>query len=162
MTDISANEKIIDIYSKGDYPADALSNFYPHGFTIDGVVCASMEGFLQSLKFASVKKQRKVCASSGIAAKKKGKRKFCWKLSGNVHWAGKKLSRTGEGFYALICRAYDALYADASFAAALHAAKLMQYYVRSVIASRRRSNPKVNIWKERNSLDCRGRVAPSQ
>lgn len=123
MTDISTYEKIIDIYSKGDYPADALSNFYPHDFTIDGVACASMEGFLQSLKFASVKKQRKVCALSGIAAKKKGKRKFRWKLSGNVHWGGKKLSRTGEGFYALICRAYDALYAGASFAAALHAAK---------------------------------------
>lgn len=123
MTSITASEKIIDIYSKGDYPADALSNFYPHDFIIDGVACASMEGFLQSLKFASVKKQRKVCALSGIAAKKKGKRKFRWKLSGNIHWLGKKLSRTGEGFAALISRAYDALYTNVSFAAALHAAK---------------------------------------
>lgn len=98
MTDISTYEKIIDIYSKGDYPADALSNFYPHDFTIDGVACASMEGFLQSLKFASVKKQRKVCALSGIAAKKKGKRKFRWKLSGNVHWGGKNCRGRAKGF----------------------------------------------------------------
>ena len=36
---------IIDVYSKGEYPADALSNFYPHAFVIDGIQCASMEGF---------------------------------------------------------------------------------------------------------------------
>jgi hypothetical protein len=33
-------------------PARALSNLAPHGFEIDGIVCASMEGFLQSLKAA--------------------------------------------------------------------------------------------------------------
>ena len=41
----------MDIGSGSGYPAANLSNFHPHQFTIDGVECASMEGFLQSLKF---------------------------------------------------------------------------------------------------------------
>ena len=31
------------------YPSAALSNFAPHPFTIDGVECASMEGFYKVL-----------------------------------------------------------------------------------------------------------------
>lgn len=41
----------LDIGSGKDYPSNALSNFAPHPFIIDGVECNSMEGFLQSLKF---------------------------------------------------------------------------------------------------------------
>jgi predicted NAD-dependent protein-ADP-ribosyltransferase YbiA (DUF1768 family) len=44
----------MDIGSGNGYPGASLSNFAPHPFTIDGVECASMEGFLQSLKFESV------------------------------------------------------------------------------------------------------------
>jgi hypothetical protein len=36
----------MDIGSRGEYPAGALSNFSAHGFVVDGVRCASMEGFL--------------------------------------------------------------------------------------------------------------------
>ena len=43
----------MDISSGNGYPAGSLSNFAPHGFIIDGVECASMEGFLQSLKLDS-------------------------------------------------------------------------------------------------------------
>ena len=41
----------MDIGSGSGYPAANLSNFHPHQFTIDDIECASMEGFLQSLKF---------------------------------------------------------------------------------------------------------------
>ena len=43
----------MDIGSGNGYPSSALSNFAPHEFELDGVKCASMEGFLQSLKFKS-------------------------------------------------------------------------------------------------------------
>lgn len=45
----------INIYSKGKYPANMLSNFAPHEFDFDGykrIPC--MESFLQSLKFQDV------------------------------------------------------------------------------------------------------------
>ena len=43
-------DKVVDIWSKSDYPADVLSNLCSNGFRFDGMVCGSMEGFLQSLK----------------------------------------------------------------------------------------------------------------
>ena len=50
----------MDIHSKGKYPANALSNFAPHLFILDGVECCSMEGFLQSLKFKNPEVQKPV------------------------------------------------------------------------------------------------------
>ena len=48
----------MDIGSGTGYPSAALSNFAPHSFVIDGVECASMEGFLQSLKFQDPEMQK--------------------------------------------------------------------------------------------------------
>ena len=53
----------MDIGSGTGYPAAALSNFAPHAFMLDGVECASMEGFLQALKFSNPDMQREVCKS---------------------------------------------------------------------------------------------------
>jgi predicted NAD-dependent protein-ADP-ribosyltransferase YbiA (DUF1768 family) len=80
-------DKIMDIGSGTGYPSAALSNFAPHSFVIDGVECASMEGFLQSLKFSSPEMQKEVCKLVGKAAKFKGEKK-----SGIVlkHYIGKE------------------------------------------------------------------------
>ncbi len=51
----------MDIGSGTGYPSASLSNFAPHAFVIDGVECASMEGFLQSLKFQDPEMQKHVC-----------------------------------------------------------------------------------------------------
>lgn len=56
----------MDISSGTGYPASSLSNFAPHEFEIDGVKCASMEGFLQSLKFQNPEMQKYVCSLVGI------------------------------------------------------------------------------------------------
>jgi hypothetical protein len=37
----------MDVGSGSKYPAEALSNFSPHPFSIDDIECNSMEGFLQ-------------------------------------------------------------------------------------------------------------------
>lgn len=115
--------EIIDIYSKGEYPSNVLSNFYPNEFVFDGVKCGSMEGFLQSLKYKSAKKQRKICILSGKDAKKKGKYKFLWKLTGNVHWQGNKIKRTSQGYKELIKNAYEALSQNQEFLNAIKATK---------------------------------------
>ena len=51
----------MDIGSGKGYPASALSNFAPHPFVLDGVPIASMEGFLQGLKFSNPEMQKYVC-----------------------------------------------------------------------------------------------------
>ena len=65
----------MDIGSGSGWPSAALSNFAPHPFVIDGVECASMEGFLQSLKFKEPAMQAEVCKLVGKAAKFRGKKK---------------------------------------------------------------------------------------
>ncbi len=113
---------VIDIYSKAPYPACALSNFAAHPFVFESVECGGMEGFLQSLKYKNIKKQRKVCLLSGKEAKAAGAKKRWWKLSGNLWWQGKRYKRRSAEFFELRVKAYRALLKNQNFAAALRAA----------------------------------------
>lgn len=114
---------MIEIYSKGEYPANVLSNFHPNNFVFDDVHCASMEGFLQSLKYRNIKKQREVCGLVGKAAKNAGKRKIIWKLTGNLYWKGQRYKRDSQEFDSLRFSAYEALLSNEQFLAALQHAK---------------------------------------
>ena len=59
-----------DIRSNGLYPSNVLSNTCSNGFRFDGIVCGSMEGFLQSLKRKELDKQRQICNMRGGNARK--------------------------------------------------------------------------------------------
>lgn len=109
--------EIIDIHSKKQ--GKELSNFYPHIFEIDGVICNSMEGFLQSLKYKNPKKQAKICKLVGIKAKNKGKFRLWWRISGNVYWQGKRIKRESKDFDLLIEKAYNCLVVNEAFKKAL-------------------------------------------
>lgn len=111
--------KKIDVHSKGEYPANILSNFYPNAFVLDGIKCASMEGFLQCLKYRKKEKQAEICQLVGIDAKNAGKRKFLWKWTGNIYWQGKKIKRIGAEYRDLLLRAYRAMLQNEVFAKAL-------------------------------------------
>ena len=115
---------VIDVKSSGAYPANVLSNFYPNAFVLDGVKCASMEGFLQSLKSRSVAEQIHICTLSGIEAKNYFKGKFAnfrWKLTGKLFWQGKKIKRRSCEYDTLLKRAYGELAKNEEFAKALDA-----------------------------------------
>lgn len=103
-------KRTIDIYSQGEYPSDALSNFYPHAFEMDGVKCASLEGFLQALKYRSPERQAAVCALAGLDAKNAGAKKRLWKIRKRVWWQGKEYGLFSDDLQILIDRAYRALY----------------------------------------------------
>ena len=101
---------VIDIKSDGIYPANVLSNFYPNAFVLDGVKCASMEGFLQSLKSRKKEEQEYICSLCGIEAKNYFKGKFAnirWKITGKLCWQGKKICRRGKEYEDLLKRAYS-------------------------------------------------------
>ena len=108
----------MDIGSGNSYPANALSNFAPHEFELDGVRCASMEGFLQSLKFKSAEMQEHVCSLVGKAAKFKGKKKKWW-LTHTLYWRGVEYNRDSEEYQELLKRAYTALCSNESFRKAI-------------------------------------------
>lgn len=101
-------EKAIDIWSKSDFPADVLSNLCSNGFRFDGMVCGSMEGFLQSLKQKDLAKQRQICSMKGKNARKMSV--SGWQTDQIVWWKGKEIDRQGEAFQELIRRAYQAMF----------------------------------------------------
>lgn len=110
----------MNIGSGSGYPAAALSNFSPHEFTIDGVVCSSMEGFLQSLKFDKTHIQIEVCKLVGKAAKFRGKpRNKRWQSLQTLWWLGEEYPRHSKAYQNLLDRAYDALAENESFQRAL-------------------------------------------
>lgn len=100
--------KAIDIWSKSPYPANVLSNLHPNAFEIDGVKCASMEGFLQSLKYEDVEVQKEICSLSGIEAKERST--SGWQTSQTVYWQGNSIRRPSRQFQDLIERSYFQLY----------------------------------------------------
>ena len=108
----------MDIGSGKKYPSNALSNFSPHPFELDGVECASMEGFLQGLKFKNPAMQIEVCKLVGFAAKKKGSKKN-WKQEGVLRWKGEPVDRFADEYQELLDRAYEAMAKNSSFRKAL-------------------------------------------
>ncbi|MCR5837195.1 MAG: hypothetical protein K6G88_11865 [Lachnospiraceae bacterium] len=101
---------MINIYSKADYPGNELSNFARHPFELDGVKIASMEGFLQALKYRNEENQKLVCSLSGEEAKRAGKYKFMWKMTQFLHWQGRDYELFSDNLQILIDRAYEAMY----------------------------------------------------
>lgn len=113
----------MDIGSKNSYPSCALSNFSAHEFEIDGVKCASMEGFLQSLKCKSPEMQKEICKLIGIKAKREGSKRNDWKKHQKLYWQGREYPRRSTEYQLLLDRAYLALFENQKFRAALRAAK---------------------------------------
>lgn len=99
----------IDIKAKAPWPAGALSNFARHAFTFDGVACASMEGFLQSLKIADAREQERVCGLEGPVAQSVG-RKYDWRADGLLWWRGVSYDRLSDAYQTLLDRAYQTLF----------------------------------------------------
>lgn len=110
----------MDIGSKKGYPSANLSNFHPHPFWFDGILCNSMEGLLQSFKFENADVQRTVCQLVGLKAKFRGKkRNKAWKRAQTLWWKGVPMDRHGDEYQALLDRAFDALAENTKFRKAL-------------------------------------------
>ena len=91
----------LDVKAKAPYPAGVLSNFVPHVFSFDGIRCASMEGFLQSLKIEDRAEQERVCGLAGPVAQSVG-RKYDWSVTGTLWWREKPYDRFSEGYQGLL------------------------------------------------------------
>ena len=112
----------MDIRSKAPYPAGDLTNFAAYVFSVDDVDCASMEGFLQSLKKSDISEQADVCQLVGGKAKLWGvKHGNQWKETQTLWWKGVAYSREGEEYQELLDRAYQELFKNPKFQEALRA-----------------------------------------
>ena len=108
----------LDIRSNGLYPSNVLSNLCSNGFRLDGMVCGSMEGFLQSLKRKELDKQWQICSMKGGNARKMSV--TSWQTDQVVWWKGQAIDRQSEEYQRLIRRAYQAMFEQSErFRAAL-------------------------------------------
>ena len=98
----------LDIRSNGMYPSNVLSNLCSNGFRFEGMVCSSMEGFLQSLKQQDRDKQRQICSMKGGNARKRSV--TSWQTDQIVWWRGQAYDRQGEEYQKLIRRAYQEMF----------------------------------------------------
>lgn len=104
------SKSAINIISTAEGPEAILSNFAHTPFNLDGVLCSSVEGFIQGLKEATPDKQRRICLRHGFEAKRASSRKRNKKVreSGVVWWQGKAVSFKSEEYYKLIERSIRA------------------------------------------------------
>lgn len=105
---------MIDIVTGCGYPGDKLSNFEAYMFKVDDIICYSMEGFLQSLKFNDPEKQKEVCLLVGKQAKFKGKKKKWW-ITQTLYWKGEKINRHSQNYQNLIKKAFEQLAKNEEF-----------------------------------------------
>lgn len=101
----------MEIRSGERYPAGALSNFSPHHFTFRDVPAASMEGFLQGLKFTNADRQLYVMSLYGRAAKEAGSR-HDWHKHGLLYWQEAPIDRFGEEYQSLLDEAFWSLFSQ--------------------------------------------------
>lgn len=112
----------LDVRSNGMYPSGVLSNLCSNAFRLDGVLCNSMEGFLQSLKQQDPNKQRQICQLKGGNARKRSV--SSWQTDQIVWWRGQAIDRQGDDYQRLLRRAYQALFdQNERFRAALMATR---------------------------------------
>ena len=135
--------KAIDIWSKSVYPADVLSNLCSNGFRFDGMVCDSMEGFLQSLKQKDKDKQRQICSMKGKNAKKMTS--TGWQTDQIVWWKGNPIDRQSQEYYSFVSAAYLTMFEqNERFRTALMSTRGMTLY-----HSHGESNPFKTILTEK-------------
>lgn len=96
-----------------------LSNLNPYNFVLDGIKCASMEGFLQSLKTSSVGCAAGLRILHGQEAWREGQSFNSWKDTQTLYWRREPINRQSHGYQLLLNRAYDALSENMEFRLAL-------------------------------------------
>jgi len=95
----------MNISSKGDWPANVISNFAATPFVLDGVACNSGEGFIQALKFPNPEMQKHICSLVGLGAKKAGRKAASRiRIQRKVWWQGAEYEFRTDDHFALIER----------------------------------------------------------
>ena len=102
-----SKKEVIDINSRGEYPANVLSNLHDGSFYFDGVYCASREGLLQAFKTQFVNEQMRLCGLSGREAQKSGQQYNNWKDDQFLYWKGRSFKRDSGEYQELLKEVFD-------------------------------------------------------
>jgi len=112
-----------DISDNRGWPYGMLDPSAPVRFEIDGVECASLDGFVESLKFSTVKEQKNITKRVGNDAKKNSAIKDFFPHNKTadrmLHWQGESFKRNSKTFDKLIARAFREMAKNPRYQAAL-------------------------------------------
>ncbi len=100
----------INVFSTAPWPGNQLSNLAASEFVIDGMTCASAEGFIQALKRRDPDEQRRICGLVGIEAKRAGSGEVHEQVvrEGRLWWLGQEIELGSIGHFDLVERALTA------------------------------------------------------
>ena len=102
--------KTEDISDQRGFPFGMLDPSAPVRFEIDGVECASLDGFMESLKFERIVDQKNVTKRVGADAKNQSKNKDFWphnvKADRELYWQGESFKRNSKTFDRLLARVF--------------------------------------------------------
>ena len=104
--------QVVNVISRGKWPANVISNFAAIAFDFRGAHCASIEGFIQSLKFSDPKEQMEVCLLSGKEAKRRGRAKAKTMTKLEIWWAGEEFTFQSDDHFDLIEQALRAKFSQ--------------------------------------------------
>lgn len=115
---------IEDISDDRGFPFGMLDPSAPVRFEIDGMQCASLDGFIESLKFEKIKDQKNITKRVGNDAKKRGIQKDNLgnqTASRKVFWQGESFNRNSKKFKDLLSRVFREMAKNPNYQAALMA-----------------------------------------
>lgn len=115
---------IEDISDERGFPFGMLDPSAPVRFEIDGVKCASLDGFVESLKFERIIDQKNISKRVGNDARKRGIEKDNpgnQKADRMLYWQGDTFKRNGKTFNRLLARVFREMAKNARYQAALMA-----------------------------------------
>lgn len=100
--------KTTDVCAKGRHPEDILSNFCNNDFCHDGVQCACMAAFLQSLKYKDEELQRGICFTFGDYVSRYSTSD--WQKDQTVWWKGQPMNRQSPEYLDFVREAYQSMF----------------------------------------------------
>lgn len=119
-----------DISDERGFPFGMLDPSAPVRFEIDGIECASLDGFIQSLKFDKIKDQKNISKRVGDDAKKRGLQKdnpLNNKADRIVFWQGKSFKRNSKKYNNLLARVFREMAKNPKYQKALMATQDLDF-----------------------------------
>lgn len=103
-------ENKLDIGHGEPWPANILSNMWPHSFVFGELQYSSMEAFLQSLKFEDPNDADRIRKLPNFEARREGQKGNGWKKHQKLYWNGIEIDRQSSMYYDIVSCAYEHLY----------------------------------------------------
>lgn len=103
------DENSIDIAHGNPWPANILSNMWPHPFTMNGVQYTCMEAFVQSLKFSSPDDADRISKLKNFEARREGQKGNGWKKYQKLYWNGIEFDRQDQFYNDIVRCAFEHL-----------------------------------------------------